>query len=129
MIKAQMTPKSGKKSKKVPQEKVTEYLTTISKLEKVDRPNLLLFKARMQAYLVESVDTTEQFGKHFEDLLEDYPSFIDGYIAFWKYLKFRLVQLQGRSFKNPERNTLLPGDQHHGDTAGMQSRHCHSSNI
>ena len=101
MIKAQMASKSGKKSKKVPQEKVTEYLTTISKLEKVDRPNLLLFKARMQAYLVESVDTTEQFGKHFEDLLEDYPSFIDGYIAFWKYLKFRLVQLQGRSFKNP----------------------------
>ena len=42
-----MTSKSSKKSKGVPQEKVTEYLTTISKLEKVDRPNLLLFKARM----------------------------------------------------------------------------------
>ena len=93
MIKAQINAKNSKKGIKVPQDRVTEYLTTIDKLEKVDRPNLLLFKARMQGYLVENVDTTEHYGRHFEELLEEYPSFIDGYIHFWKYLKFRLVQL------------------------------------
>ena len=96
MIKAVQSSKSSRGHKKHNQDTITEYLTSINKLEKIDRPNSLLFKARMQAYLVETIDTT-QFGKAFDELLEQYPSFIDGYIHFWKYLKHRLVQLTGRS--------------------------------
>ena len=98
MIKAQQSSKSGRgRHGQANQDMVTEYLTSINKLEKIDRPNSLLFKARMQAYLVENIDTTTQFGKAFEELLEEYPSFIDGYIHYWKYLKHRLVQLSGRT--------------------------------
>ena len=103
MIKAQEeSPKRhskgrARKDTKQSQDQITEYLTSISKLEKIDRPNSLLFKARMQAYLVENIDTTEHFGRAFEELLEEFPSFIDGYIHFWKYLKHRLCQLTGRS--------------------------------
>ena len=47
----------------------------------------------MEAYLIESPEMTENFGESFERLLEVYPTFIDGYIHFWRYLKFRLTSL------------------------------------
>lgn len=75
---------------------VREYMSSMQKIEKIDMPNSLLFQARMEAYLIESsskVDETET-GQAFERLLEQFPTFIDGYIHYWKYLKFRMSQQQ-----------------------------------
>lgn len=45
----------------------------------------------MEAFLIETPEGIENFGKAFERLLESFPTFIDGYIHYWKYLKFRLT--------------------------------------
>ena len=45
----------------------------------------------MQAYLIESPDSNESYGETFERLIQEFPTFIDGYIEFWHYLKYRLT--------------------------------------
>lgn len=74
-------------------DKVKEYMRSMQNLEKIDRPNSLLFQARMESYLIESNQDTEDYGQAFQRLLEQYPTFIDGYIHYWKYLKFRMTSL------------------------------------
>lgn len=66
---------------------------SLKQVERLDKPNCLLYKAKIQAYLSESL-TSNQWGSPFEEVVKEYPSFIDGYLQFWKYLKFRLTQLQ-----------------------------------
>lgn len=62
-------------------------------MEKIDRPNSLLVQARMDAYLIETPETSEDnYGESFERLIQLFPTFIDGYIEFWHYLKYRLTQ-------------------------------------
>lgn len=34
-------------------------------------------------------------GQAFEELLKLYPTFIDGYLEYWKYLKFRMGGFKG----------------------------------
>jgi len=75
---------------------VKEYMKSMQNMERIDRPNSLLFQARMEAYLIEQPAATVIFGKAFEKLLELYPTFIDGYIHYWHYLKFRLTQMSKR---------------------------------
>ena len=79
---------------------VKEYISSISRMEELDKPNSLLLKARMEAYLIEDVNETENFGQAYEDLVTEFPSFIDAYVHYWKYLKFRLTQLTGRNGSN-----------------------------
>ena len=69
---------------------------TMKAIEMLDRPNSLLFKANLIAYCVETADEPKGFGRAFEELIEEYPTFIDAHLQFWKYLKFRLAQLSGR---------------------------------
>lgn len=69
---------------------VKEYLQTLKAIESLDRPNSLLFQANLTAYCVETADEPAGFGLAFEQLIEDYPTFIDAHLQFWKYLKFRL---------------------------------------
>lgn len=76
---------------------VKEYLMTLKAIESLDRPNSLLFQANLKAYCVETVDEPNGFGIAFEELIKEYPSFIDAHLQFWKYLKFRLGQLSGRA--------------------------------
>ena len=64
--------------------------SSLKQIEEIDRPNCLLFQSKIKSYLCEK-DTT-YIGKYFEELLKYYPSFIDGYIEYWKYLKFKLTQ-------------------------------------
>jgi len=47
----------------------------------------------MEGYLIETNQDTENYGIAFEKLLEQYPTFIDGYIYYWQYLKFRLTSI------------------------------------
>ena len=67
-------------------------MASMQKIEKIDKPNSLLFQARMDAYLIEApaggAETSNQTepGAAFERLLELFPTFIDGYIHYWKYL-------------------------------------------
>lgn len=76
----------------------------MGQIERLDRPNALLLKARMDAYLIESVlqvgrstaTNPLEFGRRFEELIKEFPSFIDGYIHYWKYLKFRIQEMTGR---------------------------------
>ena len=72
---------------------VKEYARNIQMMERIDKPNSLLFQARLEAYLVESVDHSEQFGVAFKRMIEQYTTFIDGYIHHWHYLKWRLTSL------------------------------------
>ena len=65
---------------------------SLSKVEKLDKPNCLLQKSRIESYLLEGESRT--IGKAFLELLSQYPSFIDAYIEYWKYLKFRLNHKQ-----------------------------------
>lgn len=46
------------------------------------------------------MDQPEGFGVVFEELIDEYPSFIDAYLQLWKYLKFRLGQLSGRGLED-----------------------------
>ena len=76
----------------------------MGQIERLDRPNALLLKARMDAYLIESVEQVGrstasnpfEFGRRFEELIKEFPSFIDSYIHYWKYLKFRIQEMTGR---------------------------------
>ncbi len=43
-------------------DKVKEYMRSMQNLEKIDRPNSLLFQARMESYLIESNQETEDYG-------------------------------------------------------------------
>ena len=70
----------------------------MKKMGKIDQPNSLLFQARMEAYLLEN-ETSENFGKAFDTLIEEYPTFIDGYINYWHYLKYRLSTLTKKAGK------------------------------
>jgi len=79
---------------------VKEYISSISRMEELDKPNSLLLKARMEAYLIEDVNETKNFGQAYENLVNEFPSFIDAYVHYWKYLKFRLTQLTGRNGQN-----------------------------
>lgn len=63
---------------------------SLQSVEKLDKPNCILYKSRIESYLLEQGQ--KQIGAAFDDLLSSYPSFIDGYIEYWKYLKFRLTQ-------------------------------------
>jgi hypothetical protein len=49
-------------------------------IEALDRPNSLLFQAKLKGYLVENPDESNGFGKAFEELINEYPSFIDAYL-------------------------------------------------
>ena len=49
-------------------------------MESLDRPNALLFQANLRAYCVETPDEPNGFGKAFEELIDEYPTFIDAYI-------------------------------------------------
>jgi len=51
----------------------------------------------MESYLLER--GTKQIGCSFEELIKKYPSFIDAYIEYWKYLKHRMTQKQKDGFK------------------------------
>jgi hypothetical protein len=64
---------------------------TMKAIELLDQPNSLLFKANLQAYCVETIDELAGYGQGFETLICEYPTFIDAYLQFWKYLKFRLA--------------------------------------
>lgn len=64
---------------------------TMKAMESIDRPNSLLFQANLWAYCVETPDEPKGFGRAFEDLIDEYPTFIDAHIHLWKYLKFRLA--------------------------------------
>ena len=46
----------------------------------------------MESYLLEA--ETVRVGSAYEEFLQEYPRFIDGYIQYWKYLKFRLTERQ-----------------------------------
>jgi hypothetical protein len=70
---------------------------TMKAIESLDRPNSLLFQANLKAYCVETIDEPDGFGQAFEELINEYPTFIDAYLQFWKYLKFRLSQMSGRT--------------------------------
>ena len=49
-------------------------------------------QARMEAYLIETPETSEdRYGEAFERLIQQFPTFIDGYLEFWHYLKYRLT--------------------------------------
>lgn len=63
---------------------------SISGVSSLDKPRCKLYIARCESYLLEK--GTEEVGKAFEQLLKLYPSFIDAYIEYWKYLKFRMTQ-------------------------------------
>lgn len=65
-------------------------MNTLKAIEALDRPNSLLFQARLKAYLVETPEESKGFGKAFEELINEFPTFIDAYLQYWKYLKFRL---------------------------------------
>jgi len=73
---------------------------TMKAIESLDRPNSLLFQANLKAYCVETLDEPDGFGLAFEELINEYPTFIDAYLQFWKYLKFRLSQLSGRKIQS-----------------------------
>lgn len=49
-------------------------------IEKLDRPNSLLFQANLESYCVETIDNPEGFGVAFEELIDEYPTFIDAYL-------------------------------------------------
>jgi hypothetical protein len=53
---------------------------TMKAIELLDRPNSLLFKANLQAYCVETLDNPTGFGSAFEELISEYPTFIDAYL-------------------------------------------------
>lgn len=72
-------------------DKIKEYMKSMQNMEKIDLPNSLLLQARMEAYLIES-DSSGSFGEAFERLIQQFPTFIDGYIEFWHYLKYRLTR-------------------------------------
>ena len=76
---------------------VTGYIATLKHVEALDRPNSMLFEANLKAYCVETAEEPGGFGKAFEELIDEYPTFIDAYLQFWKYLKFRLGELSGRA--------------------------------
>ena len=71
--------------------KLKEYMKSMQHMEKIDQPNSLLLQARMEAYLIETPQN-ENYGEAFERLIQQFPTFIDGYIEFWHYLKYRLTQ-------------------------------------
>ena len=58
----------------------------------------------MEGYLMESDHQTEDYGLAFQRLLEIYPTFIDGYIHYWQYLKFRMISI----VKNQTNNRVAP---------------------
>jgi hypothetical protein len=107
MIKAKMADSNGSLQKNQKEilklannrNMLIEYIQTIKGMEVIDKPNCMLFIARLEAYLIENIVQTQQFGASFERLVEEYPSFIDAYVHYWKYLKFRLIQLQGATNK------------------------------
>lgn len=68
-------------------------------IETLDKPNSLLFQAKLKSYLVETPEERNGFGHAFEALIKEYPTFIDVYLQYWKYLKFRLGQLSGRALE------------------------------
>lgn len=68
-------------------------------IETLDKPNSLLFQAKLKSYLVETPEEKNGFGLAFEELIAEYPTFIDVYLQYWKYLKFRLGQLSGRALE------------------------------
>lgn len=70
-------------------------MTSMEKMGKIDKPNSLLFQARMESYLIET-ENSENFGQAFATLIEQYPTFIDGYINYWHYLKYRLTSLSSQ---------------------------------
>mmetsp|Transcript_7731 Transcript_7731/g.9294 ORF Transcript_7731/g.9294 Transcript_7731/m.9294 type:complete len:166 (+) Transcript_7731:1400-1897(+) len=72
---------------------IKEYARNIKMMERIDKPNSLLFQARLEAYLIESESDSDNFGVAFKRLLEQFPTFIDGYIHHWHYLKWRLTSL------------------------------------
>ena len=82
--KTQMTPEALSN-------KLQEYMRSMQNMEKIDQPNSLLLQARMEAYLIEKPEQNE-IGAAFERLIQQFPTFIDGYIEFWHYLKYRLTQ-------------------------------------
>ena len=63
----------------------------------LDKPRCKLYIARCESYLLEK--GTENIGGAFEQLLKVYPSFIDAYIEYWKYLKFRMTHKQMQGIK------------------------------
>ena len=58
----------------------------------------------MESYLLEA--ETVRVGSAYEEFLQEYPRFIDGYIQYWKYLKFRLTERQ----KYGERSLKIADD-------------------
>ena len=60
MIKAVQSSKGGRGHKKHNQDTITEYLTSINKLEKIDRPNSLLFKASVAAGSTDQITILDQ---------------------------------------------------------------------
>ena len=54
----------------------------------------MLYQARVESYLEELGSDKLKMGSKFGELVEKYPAFIDGYIEYWKYLKFRLTLIQ-----------------------------------
>ena len=80
---------------------------SLGQIEKLDKANCLLYKSRIESYLLQ--DGCEPFKR----LLELYPSFIDGYLEYWKFLKFQLTRLQKAGMQSVlcqdnEGNYLLP---------------------
>lgn len=56
---------------------------SLKQIEKLDRPNCMLYNCRVQSYLSGAPDSSL-----FDQLITSLPSFIDGYIEFWKFLRY-----------------------------------------
>ena len=78
---------------------VKSYVQSIKMMERIDRPNSMLFQARLDGYVVEASGQSQDYGESFSELLDAYPTFIDGYIHHWHYLKWRLATLTKQSSK------------------------------
>lgn len=88
-------PKGPQPSEQAKKDQVREYMQSMQHMEKIDKPNSMLFQARMEAYLIETGED-ENYGKAFEVLLDQFPTFIDGYINYWHYLKYRLTDISSK---------------------------------
>lgn len=66
-----------------------------------------MYRARVESYLEELGNDKLKMGDKFEELVSAFPAFIDGYIEYWKYLKFRLTVKQKSSQGSEKTNEIV----------------------
>lgn len=74
MIKEKQGLKKQSRQQKLPEQafrqKLQEYMKSMHNMERIDRPNSLLIQARMDAYLIETLEASEDnYGESFERLI------------------------------------------------------------